>query len=43
MNFENHKAIPDFDYIASQIIAFFISVLWSFYWNRKFVLKAEKG
>ena len=43
MFFERNGLIPDFDYIVAQVIAFFISVLWSFYWNRKFVFEAEKG
>lgn len=31
------------DYIAGNLIAFFLSVLWSFYWNNKFVFTVEKG
>lgn len=27
------------DYLVAQMIAFILSVLWSFYWNNKFVLK----
>ena len=41
MFFERNGLLPDFDYIVAQVIAFFISVLWSFYWNRKFVFEAE--
>lgn len=28
---------PQFDYLAAQVIAFILSVLWSFYWNNKIV------
>ncbi len=31
------------DYIAGNLTAFFLSVLWSFYWNNKFVFTVEKG
>ncbi len=31
------------DYIIAQIIAFVLSVLWSFYWNNKMVFKMEDG
>ena len=31
------------DYIAGNIIAFVLSVLWSFYWNNRFVFTLEKG
>lgn len=27
------------DYLVSQVIAFILSVLWSFYWNNKYVFK----
>lgn len=30
------------DYIVGNIIAFLLSVLWSFYWNNRLVFKAEK-
>jgi len=29
------------DYLIAQFIGFVLSVLWSFYWNNKFVFKAE--
>lgn len=32
---------PNTDYLAAQVISFFMSVLWSFYWNRRFVFRAE--
>ena len=31
------------DYVIAHIIAFLISVLWSFYWNRKFVFHADQA
>ena len=31
------------DYLVAQIIAFILSVLWSFYWNNKVVFKIEEG
>ena len=31
------------DYVAGNIVAFILSVLWSFYWNRRFVFQQAKG
>lgn len=31
------------DYIAGNVVAFFLSVLWSFYWNNRFVFTIEDG
>lgn len=31
------------DYIAGNTIAFLLSVLWSFYWNNKYVFKTGEG
>lgn len=31
------------DYIAGNLVAFFLSVLWSFYWNNKYVFTLEEG
>ena len=31
------------DYIAGNLISFFLSVLWSFYWNNKYVFTVEEG
>ena len=31
------------DYLIAQVIAFVLSVLWSFYWNRKYVFNSEGG
>ena len=37
--FQKNNLIPSFDYLAAQVIAFVLSVLWSFYWNNKFVFE----
>lgn len=31
------------DYIAANLVAFGLSVLWSFYWNNRYVFTTEKG
>ena len=31
------------DYIAGNVIAFLLSVLWSFYWNNKYVFAQDGG
>ena len=31
------------DYIAGNVIAFILSVLWSFYWNNKYVFTEKEG
>lgn len=31
------------DYVAGNLVAFFLSVLWSFYWNNKYVFALEEG
>ena len=41
--FQKNNLIPSVDYLAAQVIAFILSVLWSFYWNNKFVFKKEEG
>ena len=35
--------LPKTDYILGQILGFLISVLWSFFWNRRYVFKPEDG
>lgn len=35
--------LPDIDYLIAQFIGFFLSVLWSFYWNNKFVFQDNEG
>ena len=41
--FQNNNLIPKVDYLVAQIIAFILSVLWSFYWNNKFVFEKEEN
>lgn len=38
---ERYGMFSQVDYLISSLIAFFISVLWSFYWNNKFTFKQE--
>ena len=35
--------LPKVDYLVAQVIAFVLSVLWSFYWNNKYVFTMEEG
>lgn len=35
--FQKKKIFLDIDYLVAQLISFLVSVLWSFYWNRKYV------
>lgn len=37
--FQKNNLISSVDYLAAQVIAFVLSVLWSFYWNNKFVFE----
>ena len=37
------KSGVKFDYIIANIVSWLLSVLWSFYWNTKFVFKKEEG
>ena len=39
--FEKNRLFVNLDYLIAQGIAFFLSVLWSFYWNRKYVFHAD--
>lgn len=41
--FQKNHLIPEMDYLVAQIIAFALSVLWSFYWNNKMVFVVEEG
>ncbi len=34
---------PKIDYLLAQVVAFALSVLWSFYWNNKMVFTVEEG
>lgn len=37
------KAFIKYDYLIATVISFILSVLWSFYWNKKFVFKLSGG
>ena len=37
------KSGVKFDYIIANIVSWLLRVLWSFYWNNKFVFKKEDG
>ena len=39
--FQYAGILPRADYLVAQFIGFVLIVLWSFYWNRKYVFKAE--
>ena len=40
--FEGLGILPKIDYLVAQVIAFILSVLWSFFWNNKFVFKKDE-
>lgn len=37
LSFQTIGIVGDIDYLIAQVIAFILSVLWSFYWNNKYV------
>ena len=37
------QQFPSIDYLIAQFIGFFLSVLWSFYWNNKYVFVKDKN
>lgn len=39
--FQKSGLFPTADYLISSVIAFLLSVLWSFYWNNKYTFKKE--
>ena len=41
--FEKANLFPRSDYLIAQIVGFFLSVLWSFYWNNRFVFGLNSG
>lgn len=41
--FESKQWFLKSDYLIAQMAGFIISVLWSFYWNNKYVFKTEEG
>lgn len=42
-SFQKMGWLPKADYFIANVLAFILSVLWSFYWNNKFVFKQEEG
>jgi putative flippase GtrA len=43
LSFRKLGILPNADYFVAQIIAFVLSVLWSFYWNNKMVFVQKEG
>lgn len=43
MGFNKIGGLGKCNYLLAQVIAFLLSVLWSFYWNNKFVFVLETG
>ena len=43
MVFARLQIFHNTDYLVAQFVGFAISVLWSFYWNRRYVFHAEPG
>lgn len=43
LGFRSAGLLADADYLAAQVIAFVLSVLWSFYWNNKMVFILQEG
>lgn len=41
--FQKQGWVPKVDYLVAQIIAFVLSVLWSFYWNNRFVFTKKEN
>ena len=39
--FQNAEIFKHNDYLIAQFIGFLLSVLWSFYWNKKFVFEVD--
>lgn len=40
---QRFKLFDQADYLIAQIVAFIVSVAWSFYWNNKYVFTMEQG
>lgn len=38
---QKNSILPNVDYLVAQFVGFLLSVLWSFYWNRKYVFNAD--
>lgn len=43
LGFQKFGIFAKFDYLVAQVIAFVLSVLWSFYWNNKVVFVLKEG
>lgn len=43
MFFQKLGVLKSSDYLVAQIIAFILSVLWSFYWNNKYVFAEDES
>lgn len=43
LGFHKINLFPHSDYLVAQLIAFVLSVLWSFYWNNKMVFMKKEG
>ena len=43
LTFEKRGWLPNYDYLVAQVIAFVLSVLWSFYWNNKYVFQKNEN
>ncbi len=41
--FQHFGMLEGIDYIVAQVIQFFLSVLWSFYWNNRMVFRLGEG
>ncbi len=41
--FRRFGLFAKYDYLISQVVAFILSVLWSFYWNNKMVFAVQEG
>lgn len=41
--FRQFSLLANADYLCAQVVAFVLSVLWSFYWNQKYVFQQDKG
>lgn len=41
--FEQIGVLPRIDYLVAQAIAFFIGLLWSYFWNNRFVFTKKEG
>lgn len=41
--FEKNGVSPDYDYLVSSVLTFYICTVWSFYWNNRFTFKREEG